>query len=80
MQKSNPVGTVLSTLHKEISFLLKFGVLALVLSINYTLNKPQKQPDSQVIFGANLDYAEKNQKNTSIVPSENQPLTNFVHN
>ena len=55
-------------------------MLALVLSINYTLNKPQKQPDSQVIFSANLDYFEKDQKNISILPAENKPLTNFVHN
>lgn len=80
MQKSNSVGSILSTLHKNISFLLKFGMLALVLSINYTLNKPQKQPDSQVIFSVNLDYFDKNQKNISILPAENKPLTNFVHN
>lgn len=80
MQKSNPVGTLLSILYKNILFLLKFGALALVLSINYTLNKPHKQPDSPVIFSANFDYSEKDQKTSSILPTENQPITIFVHN
>jgi hypothetical protein len=80
LQKSNPVGTLLSILYKNISFLLKFGVLALVLSINYTLNKPHKQPDSQVIFSANFDYSKKDQKANLMLPTENQPITIFIHN
>jgi len=73
------VGVDFSSLSKNISFLIKYGVLVLVLSINYALNKPPKQPLPKVIPGSDLGLSEKKLNKSTVVLTENQKFMNYFY-
>jgi len=79
LQNNLLVGVDFSSLNKNISFLIKYGVLVLVLSINYALNKPKKQSLPKVIPVSNLDLSENKLKKTTVVLTENQKFINYFH-
>ncbi len=79
MQNHLLVGVDFSSLNKNISFLIKYGVLVLVLCINYALNKPKKQPSKKVIPGSNLGLSENKLKKTTVISAENQKFMNYFY-
>jgi len=54
-------------------------VLVLVLSINYALNKPPKQPLPKVIPGSDLGLSEKKLNKSTVVLTENQKFMNYFY-
>jgi len=84
LQSEQLVGVKLTSLNKNISFLIKYGVLVLVLSINYALNKPPKQPSQnpkqpsqKLISSSDLNFSENKQKNTTLLSTEYQQFINY---
>jgi len=52
-------------------------MLVLVLSINYALNKPPKQPSQKLISSSDLNFSENKQKNTTLLSTEYQQFINY---
>jgi len=73
------VGVDFSSLNKNISFLIKYGILVVVLSINYALNKPKKQSSQKVIPGSHLGLSENKLKKSTVISAENQKFTNYFY-
>jgi len=78
LQSQLPVGLAFDTLKKNTSFLVKYGVLVLILTLNYALNKTQKQSAPKVIYGSSQNFSENNQKKIATLSSDNQSLANYL--